>query len=132
MVLLFFIYLLYKFFNSNSDNFTNDKLNQADLKVFNFNTKWCYWSKHFRPEWDKFMDSVKQIKMNNSNFNVVAIDVDCEDPKNNNLISQYEIPGYPYVLIESKNGQTIEYNKKRTSDELLNTVNEMLSNVSLK
>ena len=72
------------------------------------------------------MESVKLIKMSNPNFNVVAVDVDCEDPKNDSLKNKYNVPGYPYILIESKDGSTIEYNNKRTSDELLKTINEML------
>jgi len=123
---IFFIFLLYNFFNSNSDNFTNDIKLSPDLKIYNFNTKWCHWSNNFRPEWDKFMESVKLIKMSNPNFNVVAIDVDCEDPENDSLKNKYNVPGFPYVLIESKDGSTVEYTNKRTSDDLLKTVNEML------
>lgn len=124
---IFFIFLLYNFFNSNSDNFTdNTKLSKPDLIIYNFNTKWCHWSNNFRPEWNKFMESIKLIKMSNPNFNVDAVDVDCEDPKNDFLKNKYNIPGYPYILIETKDGSTIEYNNKRTSDELLKTINEML------
>jgi len=107
----------------------NNKDSQPNLIIYNFNTKWCYWSKNFRPEWEKFMDTIKKIKIENPNFNVVAIDVDCDDSKNQELISKYDIPGYPYILIESKDGKRYEYENKRTSDELLRTVKEMLSNV---
>jgi hypothetical protein len=146
------IYLLYKFFNldnnqeiiENNDFIKSDlifnkcglessdiinKDFQPNLIIYNFNTKWCHWSKNFRPEWEKFMDTIKKIKIENPNFNVVAIDVDCDDSKNKELINKYDIPGYPYILIESKDGKRYEYENKRTSDELLRTVNEMLSNV---
>jgi hypothetical protein len=131
---IFFIYLLYKFFNSNTcDEQNYNELfteNPSNLKVYNFNTKWCHWSNHFRPEWDKFMETVKQIKKTNPNFNVIAIDVDCEDSNNQELINKYNIPGYPYILIESKDGKTYEYDNERTSETLLKTVKEMLSNVN--
>ena len=133
---IFLIYLLYKYFNSNNNkeiiDINNDSMSinhQADLIIYNFNTKWCYWSKHFRPEWDKFMDTVKKIKIQNPNFNVIAIDVDCDDFKNKKLINKYNIPGYPYILIESKDGETYEYENKRTSDELLQTITGMLNGI---
>ena len=131
---IFLIYLLYKYFNSNnneenfnSNNDSNLINQQSDLKIYNFNTKWCHWSKQFRPEWEKFIDTIKDIK--NPNFNIKAIEVDCDDLKNKELINKYDIPGYPYILIESKDGKTYEYENKRTSDELLKTVKKMLNDI---
>ena len=126
---LFFIYLLYKFFNSNSnESFSDNKLSKPDLIIYNFNTKWCHWSKQFRPEWEKFMNVIDDIKNRNNNFNVLAVDVDCDDPNNAELISNYEIPGFPYILIETKNGDRYEYKNERTTSKLIETVNSMLSN----
>ena len=50
------------------------------LKIFNFNTDWCGWSKRFQPEWDKFTQAVKaDSKLNNK---VEVFDVKCDNPAN--------------------------------------------------
>jgi thiol-disulfide isomerase/thioredoxin len=90
----------------NVDNFSNSK-----VKVFNFNTSWCGWSKRFQPEWDKFSKAVKDT-------NITAIDVKCDDDKNEELCLKYKVDGFPTVLIEV-DGKVIPYKKERKSDTLI-------------
>lgn len=84
-------------------------------KVFNFNTLWCGWSKKFQPEWDKFSESIK------NNPNIEAIDVKCDNPDNEQMCKDYDVPGFPYIIIEKNNVKT-PYNGPRTAEAILNNI----------
>jgi thiol-disulfide isomerase/thioredoxin len=89
------------------------------LKIFNFNTDWCGWSKRFQPEWDKFTQAVKaDSKLNNK---VEVFDVKCDNPANQQMCEEYNVPGYPYVIVE-KNGNRSPYNGERTAQALISFV----------
>lgn len=99
--------------------FLKKKENFGDVngktKVYNFNTSWCGWSKKFQPEWNKFQDMVK------SNPNVEAHDIKCDDESNESMCKEYNVPGYPYVVIEH-NGERDSYNGPRTALDLMKSV----------
>ena len=95
------------------ENFT-DVENTKKIKVLNFNTHWCGWSKRFQPEWDKFS---KNVKSNPKLIHIEAIDVKCDNKDNKMMCEAYDIPGFPFVLIE-KDGKKIPYEGERTSDAL--------------
>jgi hypothetical protein len=84
--------------------------------IYNFNTRTCGWSKKFQPEWDKFSESAKS-----SLPNIIVKDVKCED--NNEMCSKYNVPGYPYVLLEIDN-KIIPYNGERTVESLTDFCNK--------
>ncbi len=89
------------------------EISKPKIKIFNFNTEWCGWSKRFQPEWDAFSKEMKQ------NFpNIEAIDVKCDQDVNQKICEQYQVPGYPYVIIEIDNKQT-PYNGERTTEALM-------------
>lgn len=85
------------------------------IKIFNFNTSWCGWSRRFQPEWNKF---VEQIKTDPKLSHVEALDIKCDDEKNNDICNKYQVPGYPYVVIEI-NGKQQQYNGERTASGLI-------------
>ena len=89
------------------------------IVIYNFNTKWCGWSRAFQPEWDKFMSSVKSS-------NIEAKDVKCDDDSNSGLCenSKYDIPGFPYVVAEVGD-KIIPYNGPRTVDGLTQFVSTL-------
>ena len=72
------------------------------LKIFNFNTEWCGYSKKFQPIWNDFSDNVKD------NMNIKAIDVKCDNDQNKDLCNKYNIKGFPTVIIV-KNNEPHEY-----------------------
>jgi thiol-disulfide isomerase/thioredoxin len=84
--------------------------------IYNFNTKTCGWSKKFQPEWDKFSEIAKS-----SLPNIIVKDIKCEE--NKELCSKYNIPGYPYVLLEIDD-KIIPYNGKRTVESLTDFCNK--------
>ena len=84
--------------------------------IYNFNTRTCGWSKKFQPEWDKFSELAKS-----SLPNIIVKDVKCED--NNEICSKYNVPGYPYVVLEI-NETIIPYNGERTAESLTDFCNK--------
>jgi hypothetical protein len=103
------------------ENMTDD---QPRIKVFNFNTSWCGWSKRFQSDWDKFSTKVND-KINYPEYtHIDAIDVKCDDVNNNTMCKQYEVRGYPYVVVENNNIRT-PYTGERTHSALINHVSKL-------
>ena len=105
------IYLLMKQQNEEMENFANEN----KIKIYNFNTEWCGWSKKFQPEWDAFSKAVS------SNPNVEARDVKCDRPENEAMCKSYNVPGFPSVVIE-KNGERVNYSGPRTKEGLMKMI----------
>ena len=103
------IYMLLN--NQDIEKFTHNE----KTKVFNFNTLWCGWSKKFQPEWNKFSESIK------NNPDIEAIDVKCDNPENEKMCKEYDVPGFPYVVVEKDNVRT-PYNGQRTSEAMLHNI----------
>jgi len=97
------------------EKFVGVSNNKTKIKIFNFNTSWCGWSKRFQPEWDDFSN---RVKTNNALSHVDVIDVKCDNNKNELICEEYKVPGYPFIIIEN-NGERIQYNGERTADALI-------------
>ena len=92
---------------------------KTKIKVFNFNTTWCGWSRRFQPEWDDFSN---RVKTDPNLAHVDALDVKCDDDKNESMCEKYEVPGYPFIVVEI-DGKRTQYNGERTADALVKHVN---------
>lgn len=100
------------------ENMTN---NNPIIKVFNFNTSWCGWSKRFQPEWDKFSAEINDPD-NTTYANIEAIDVKCDGGDDNKaLCEEYKVPGYPFVVVKNNN-KPEQYKGERTHVALKNHV----------
>jgi hypothetical protein len=98
--------------------------NMAAIKMYNFNTSWCGWSKVFQPEWDKF---TMNVKSNDSLNGVVEImDIKCDNDNNTQLCIDHNVEGYPTVVI-IKNGVSSHYRGPRTVDGLTAELNKLLN-----
>jgi len=96
--------------NGNSSNGHYDDI----IKVYNFNTSWCGYSKNFQPIWDEFMNK------HHGKNNVIVKDVKCDDESNahsQKLCKTYEVPGYPTIIFEHNNNK-IDYMGPRTVEGL--------------
>ena len=101
----------------------NDKM---IIKVFNFNTEWCGWSKNFQSEWDLFTKLIIDNKLNH----IIAYDVKCDNNSNSNMCKEYDVPGYPYIVIEKMTNaeskpERIIYDQERTADSLLSYIQKL-------
>ena len=95
----------------------------SSIKMYNFNTEWCGWSKKFQPEWDAFTSNVKSD--NTLNTLVEVIDVKCDNDNNKELCADNNIQGFPTVVI-NVNGNNIKYDGPRTSEALMKKLKDLL------
>lgn len=94
--------------------------NSDNIKIYNFNTEWCGWSKRFQPEWDEFTRRVNADRK----LNVEALDIKCDDSKNESMCEKFEVPGFPSVVAEV-NGKRQHYKGPRTADALMEFVRNL-------
>ena len=135
--------------NKTNETFTNKDIN---IKVTNYNTSWCGYSKQFQAEWDEFSnlvnnDSVQfqaewdafsnlKKKVNNDsndsvNYpNIDAVEVKCDKDDANKLIcDNNNVKGYPWIVIDINNGTDVKnynYNGPRTKNALLKYINDLV------
>jgi thiol-disulfide isomerase/thioredoxin len=121
LIIIFWIFILYIFFNiffgmeSLDDIETNNLKNNSKTKIYNFNASWCGHCKHFKPIWNQFSSTL-------NNNDIEAIDVKCDDDKNKKICDNFNVPGYPYVVIVKDNVKT-PYDGPRTIDGLRSALN---------
>jgi hypothetical protein len=89
--------------------------------IYNFNTTWCGWSVKFQPEWDNFAEKVQadpRLK------NISVVDVKCDKSENEGKCKEFEVEGFPTVIIEM--GDKVgTYKGPRTTKDLLETINNL-------
>ena len=104
-------------------NKTNETFTNKDIKVTNYNTSWCGYSKQFQPEWNDFSNSVNSVNYPN----IDAVEVKCDKDDANKLIcDNNNVKGYPWIVIDINNGTDVKnYNGPRTKDALLKYINDL-------
>jgi len=110
----------YVYMSNNTENFTSDR----KIKVYNFNTSWCGWSRKFQPEWDAFTNTI-ETSSDADKYDIR--DIKCDDMNDleiKNLSSKYKVPGYPYIIID-KDDKAHSYEGARTSDALVEYVKNL-------
>jgi len=125
-VFLGIIILIIGFILYNNMYQVTEKFNENNkiIKVFNFNTSWCGWSKKFQPEWDAFT----KLIIDNKLTYIHTHNIKCDDDKNSNKCKEYNVPGYPYIVIEKITGSNVQriiYENERTADSLLSYIKEL-------
>ena len=109
-------------FASEVDETLDDETNNDVLKIYNFNTSWCGYSKKFQPIWDEFSQKHK------NKDNVVIMDVKCDDEGNaeaQELCEAFDVPGYPSIIFK-KGDNKLDYMGPRTIDGLEEQMNKLL------
>ena len=124
-LLLITLLVIIYFFNCTKeftiDFFSNSEKKTSNLiKVYNFNTSWCGYSVHFQPEWDKFEKEINSI----DNLSIQAFDIKCDNINNKQMCNDYEISGFPTIIIE-KDGKKINYNGLRTVEAIIETIHNL-------
>lgn len=116
--LLIILIIFISFFRKDKEEFSSTeestckakKPSNSKIKVYNFNTLWCGYSRQFQPIFDDF-------KSKNKSDNVEIIDVKCDNENNLELCKKYPIPGYPTVLFV-EGDRVVEYQGNRTVEDL--------------
>lgn len=132
--MVIFLFLLFNWYNSRSlvnklsestigkdvfETFDGKPIVPKDTPIiYNFNTEWCGFSQRFQPIWDNFTNLM-------SSKNIKVLDVKCDDPNNQQLCKQFNVPGYPFVVLNI-DGDLYEYKGPRQVDALVKFVNQMV------
>lgn len=103
IITLLIIYILYKIF------LERKKLKK--IKLINFNSSWCYWSKKMSPLWDELKS---EMKFNN----IDIIDIKCDYKINKKLCDKYDIYEYPTIKLINED-KVIEYNGEINLDDIV-------------
>lgn len=112
------VIVLFFFMNNDEEKFSEENKTEKEInvkknnkiKVYNFNTLWCGYSRQFQPNWDKFADI-------NDDSEVEIKDVKCDNQTNKELCGKYSIPGFPTVLFV-KGDKIAEYSGDRSVEDL--------------
>lgn len=86
-----------------------------EARLYFFYTEWCGWSKKAQPEWKK-LEATVGASPYFGKTKVELVPVNAEE--NRALADEYEVEGYPTILLERKEGIT-PFTKRVTYDNLL-------------
>lgn len=75
-----------------------------------FYADWCGYCQKFKPEWEQIVETLKDTPID-----AVAINGD----ENPDLVKQLNVPGFPFIIVESGNGQMFPYEGERNADAVL-------------
>ena len=120
LAILFFIFRLNKkegFELSPED--VSSELNSGN-KLALFYADWCGHCKKLKPTWDSAAETV------NKDDDMKMVKINCGDgtPEQKEIMSKYNIDGYPTILI-IKNGVATPYEGERTKSSFISTVEHM-------
>jgi thiol-disulfide isomerase/thioredoxin len=128
IILVLVIVFIFTMFPSNKSietTETNEKFSDTKTKekinVYNFNTESCGYSVRFQPEWNKFEE---EIKAKNNLSNVSAYDVKCDDPANEQMCMEYQVPGFPTVIVEKGKNKKV-FQGGESVKTLIETIEKM-------
>jgi len=117
IILVLFFLQIFSLDETPKETFKNSK----NIKVYNFNTSWCGWSVKFQPEWKKLEDTIKNDM---SLDNIQTFDIKCDDPANEAKCKEFEVEGFPTVIIEV-DGKRGSYNGPRESAKIIESLKDL-------
>ena len=119
LVILYIVFFHRKSTNKKPEKFKNS--NGIPATIYNFNTSWCGWSTKFQPEWEEFSNLVDADP---ALSNIKVMDVKCDNPDNDAKCKEFQVEGFPTVIIEV--GDKVgTYKGARTAKDLIETVRNL-------
>ena len=82
--------------------------NNDGPEVYLFKAEWCGHCNSFKPVWNELNDKYK------SKYNFVTFDSD----KNKKEMQQWQIKGFPTIMLKNKDGQVVEFRGSRDIETL--------------
>lgn len=116
LIVVGLLFIYYVFFNSTSNKSTTERMTNK-LKIINYNTSWCGYSKRFQPIWDEFTTKMKSEKPD-----VTVIDMKCDVEENEDKCSLPEVEGFPTVVLYD-NDKPYIFSGERSVAKLMDFVN---------
>jgi thiol-disulfide isomerase/thioredoxin len=137
LIAVFFIVLAQQIYNrhvkSSSNSYYEGYSNSNEAKSQNveppvavirmFKVDWCPHCKKALPEFQSVQDEYDGKIVNGYRLNLVV--VDGEDPANETMVTNFNIQGYPTVVL-TKDGKNIEYDAKVNKSTLQDFINTMV------
>ena len=120
LVILYIVFFHRKSTPAKPEKFKNS--NGIPATIYNFNTSWCGWSTKFQPEWEEFTNLVNADP---ALKNITVMDVKCDNPDNDGKCKEFEVEGFPTVIIEVGN-KVGTYKGARTAKDLIETVQGLI------
>jgi hypothetical protein len=111
LIVIGLLFMYYVFFAKKNDT-SKEKMTNG-MKIVNYNTEWCGFSKRFQPIWDDF---TKDMKKKYSNIEV--IDMKCDKDENKDKCMIPEVEGFPTVILH-KDGKSIVYEDSRNKESIM-------------
>jgi hypothetical protein len=113
LIVVGLLFIYYVFFSSTS---TPERMTNK-LKIINYNTEWCGYSKRFQPIWNEFTAKMKSLKPD-----VDVIDMKCDKEENESKCRVPEVEGFPTVVLYD-NDKPYVFNGERSVNKLVDFVN---------
>lgn len=114
ILILLLGYIFYRFCRKTKyETFNSD----CDGQIVNFYTTWCGYSQRFLPEWKKFKTLAKKKYPN-----LKVVDIVCEGDDQKHCAAA-KVTGFPTVIYYV-NGKKVLFNRERTSENLLEFIEE--------
>ena len=105
------------------NNYFNENIGNDKLQIVAFLADWCGYCQQFKPEWEKFKRHANKKFING----IVAT---ASDKSIDKLNCDKNIQGFPTIRI-FKNGNHMDYNGPRDSNNLINYIKKLESKSSL-
>lgn len=114
------LFLAYRFWRPMKAPKRDIEPNKA--RLYFFYTEWCGWSKKAMPEWKKLTETVSKAPYFGST-QVELVPVNAEEDRK--LADEYEVEGYPTIILERKEGLS-HFEKRVTHEGLLHFLRQSL------
>lgn len=96
-------------------NLAEMKPKAGEITIVLFHAEWCGYCKKFMPTWEKSASALNNTKTGNGKLiKFVAVEADA----NPEVVKQYDVSGYPTIMILKYNGVQETYNGERTMNGL--------------
>jgi thioredoxin domain-containing protein 10 len=128
VTILFIIAALYTYrryvaegFSNANNEFKTDNPPMETAAIYYFYTTWCPHCKTATPEWDSFVDEMKDKTVKGVKLSFYKVDCDKEKA----TADKFNVKGFPTIKLMNGN-QMIEYDAKPKKETLIEFVNQSL------
>lgn len=99
----------------------NLKPNPNEVTLALFHAEWCGYCKRFMPTWEETVSQLNNTKTNNGKkIKCVAVEAD----KDKDVMKEYNVGGYPTIMVLRPNKTPVTFEDDRTLEKLAAFVNE--------
>tara|TARA_B110000967_G_scaffold208176_1_gene259522 strand:- start:1546 stop:2145 length:600 start_codon:yes stop_codon:yes gene_type:complete len=98
-------------FQNNKNNNNNNNNNNNEVKLMLFHAKWCGYCTQFMPKWEELKGTLDNTKTTNGK----TIKLHTYESEEKEIMTQYNIKGYPTIKCSNHKGKVLEFKGDRES-----------------